>query len=94
MRKIVSGVALWGMAIVAGFSVHSSFAGAQWPSYQFDAANSGKSPYAGVTNPTLRWTFHVNANLWASSAIGPDGTIYFGAQDATLYALGKNGKLK
>jgi outer membrane protein assembly factor BamB len=65
-----------------------------WPSHQFDAANSGKSPCAGVKNPVLRWTFKVPANVFAGPAIGPDGTLYFGTQDATLYAVGKDGKQK
>jgi outer membrane protein assembly factor BamB len=42
----------------------------------------------------LRWEFPVGATVQSSPAIGPDGTIYFGADNGLVYALDPQGKKK
>jgi outer membrane protein assembly factor BamB len=34
------------------------------------------------------WTFTTGGHVSSSPAIGPDGTVYIGAADGKLYALG------
>jgi len=40
------------------------------------------------------WKFAVRDHIYATPAISPDGTIYVGAADGTLYALNPDGSLK
>jgi len=50
----------------------------------------------GTTNPygTLKWNFETGGEIESSPAIGPDGTIYIGSGNGTLYAINPNGTLK
>jgi outer membrane protein assembly factor BamB len=41
-----------------------------------------------------RWKFPARDHIYASPAIGPDGTIYVGSADGTMYALNPDGSLK
>lgn len=71
-----------------------------WPKFRQNRQNTGLSPYTGPAAPTLQWTFQANDAIVSSPAIGPDGTIYFGAgyydgaADSALYAINPDGSLK
>jgi outer membrane protein assembly factor BamB len=43
--------------------------------------------------PEVVWTFHTGARIFASPAIGPDGTIYVGSVDGTFNAVSSAGQL-
>jgi outer membrane protein assembly factor BamB len=68
------------------------------PQYQMDAQHSGRSPYAGPSQPVLLRSFDSAAlttatpgdprpEIQSSAAIGPDGTIYLGNFPGNLLAL-------
>lgn len=50
--------------------------------------------YAVRTDGTLKWTYKVNATIYASPSIGSDGTIYIEANDGKLHALRADGVLR
>lgn len=77
-----------------------------WQTYQHDPQHTGRSAFAGPTNPALKWQFDANGvtGEWTyigTPAISSDGTIYLPAgkindADTTgfLYAIDPEGNLK
>ncbi|MGA1844836.1 MAG: PQQ-binding-like beta-propeller repeat protein [bacterium] len=65
-----------------------------WPCRRHDTKNTGRSPYIGAQNSTLKWRFKTEDRIYSTTAIDTDGTIYFGSYDGNLYALDPNGTLK
>jgi outer membrane protein assembly factor BamB len=66
--------------------------------YQVDAQHSGRSPHAGPRSMTLLRTFNTarievpdptfaTSDIQSSAAVGPDGTVYVGVHNGTLFAL-------
>ncbi len=49
---------------------------------------AGHKLYAVRPDKTIRWTFEAGNNI-STPAIGANGTIYFGAGDGYLYAVGR-----
>ena len=43
---------------------------------------------------TKLWEVATGGSIYSAPAIGPDGTIYFGSDDAKLYAINSNGTPK
>ncbi|MCX6063239.1 MAG: PQQ-binding-like beta-propeller repeat protein [Caldiserica bacterium] len=65
-----------------------------WPVFRHDLQHTGRSPYdTSGNNGTLKWRYETGS-IFASSAIGSDGTIYVGSEDHYLYALNSDGTLK
>jgi outer membrane protein assembly factor BamB len=48
----------------------------------------------GFAAETLVWTYTASGAIYGAPAIGSDGTVYFGTQNALLYAINPNGTLK
>jgi outer membrane protein assembly factor BamB len=92
-------------AVAAAGTAHSSFGRAShaaassapaWPMLGFDAAHTGRCPYAGPQSAPARWKWSVTPSDYffdASPAIGADGTIYAYGRDA-LYAICPDGSLR
>lgn len=51
----------------------------------------GNSFYAVNPDGTRKWQFPTNDGVETSPGIGPDGTIYFGSYDSTIYAVTDGG---
>jgi outer membrane protein assembly factor BamB len=49
---------------------------------------------AAAQQPHVLWRFNATNDVVSSPAIGPDGTIYFGAGDSDLFAVRPEGSLK
>ncbi len=43
---------------------------------------------------TLKWSYATGGGIYSSPAVGPDGTIYVGSRDFSLYAINPDGTLK
>ena len=71
---------------------------AAWPMRGGCPTHDGRSAKIGPAKPKLHWTLSFPNQYYevrAGAAIGADGTVYFGALDANLYALdGANGNQK
>ena len=72
-----------------------------WPMFRHDLHHTGRSPYSGPADPTVRWVFTAKDGIVSSPSIGRDGTIYVGAgwyyggaNDSSLYAINPDGSLK
>ncbi len=81
------------ISIVANFS-RFSLANTPWPMFRYGSQHTGKSPYSGSAESTLKWSYGTGAPIASSPAIGSDGTIYFGSYDKYLYAVNPDGSLK
>lgn len=73
-----------------------SFAQHPWPMFRHDAQRTGRSGYAGPTNPEEKWHFEIsNTEGQSSPAIAQDGTIYVGSiAGQCLYAINPDGTEK
>jgi outer membrane protein assembly factor BamB len=59
-----------------------------WPKYRGNVANTGHASGYGATG-VLRWSTALGTTdrVEGSAIIGPDGTVYIGADDGRVYAL-------
>lgn len=71
-------------------------ADAPWPVFGGCASQQRRSRYRGPRSARLAWRFQGGERgIWATPAIGSDGTVYVGSFDGNLYALdGQSGALK
>ena len=76
------------------YEVTRGLADSPWPMFRHDEKHTGRSPYVIPDKPMLKWAFNISSPIGSSPAIGPDGTIYIGADDGKLYAIYPNGTLK
>ena len=72
------------------FSQH--LAESPWPTYRGNLKRTGLSGFKGPTTDKLRWVFSTGLSekeggIETDPVIGPDGTIYFGANNGIFYAL-------
>src|SRR5262245_45182233 len=63
-----------------------------WPTYRGNLKRAGRSSVEGPTTDKLRWVFSTGLSekeggIETDPVIGPDGTIYFGANNGIFYAL-------
>ena len=66
-----------------------------WQMQGYNRQHIGRSPYSTTSNPGIeKWRFAAGDWTDGSPVIDKDGTIYFGAGDAYLYAIYPNGTLK
>ena len=76
------------------YEVIGGLANSAWPMFRHDEKHTGRSLYVIPDKPMLKWAFNISSPIGSSPAIGPDGTIYIGADDGKLYAIYPNGTLK
>lgn len=73
----------------------AQLADSPWPTYKGDSKHTGLSSNAvNIKSPTLKWKFDAGDGIETSPAIGPDGTIYFGAFKNNFFALNPDGAKK
>ncbi len=65
-----------------------------WPMFRRDARHTGTSPYKGPLIPRFQWSYATGGAVDSSPAVGSDGTVYVGSEDANLYAVGSRGSLQ
>jgi outer membrane protein assembly factor BamB len=53
---------------------------------------AGKTVYALWTDGSVLWRVKAKRKVYSSPAAAPDGTVFIGAQDDRLYAIGRDGK--
>lgn len=63
-----------------------------WPTYRGNLQRTGHSPYAGPKTGRVKWTFSTggagkNGGIETDPIIGPEGTVYIGANNGIFYAL-------
>lgn len=83
------------LLLILSTSAYAQLADSPWPTFQHDSQHTGRSPFAGPPSGNLAWSYETAG--WgglSAPVIGPDGTIYVGATDSTLYAVGPDGNLR
>jgi outer membrane protein assembly factor BamB len=63
-----------------------------WPTYRGNLKRTGRSSFNGPSADKIRWVFSTGLSekeggIETDPVIGPDGTIYFGANNGIFYAL-------
>ncbi len=63
-----------------------------WPTYRGDFKRTGRSAFNGPPTNQLRWVFSTGlaekeGGIETDPVIGPDGTVYIGANNGIFYAL-------
>ena len=74
-----------------GTSSHAQLASesSSWPVFHHDLNHTGRSPFDTSKDlARMKWSFAATDHVESSPAIGADGTVYVGADDHKLYALG------
>ncbi len=70
----------------------ASLATSNWPKYRHDLWNTGRSATNGPRTNALKWLFTTgraekDGGIETDPVIGPDGTVYLGANNGILYGL-------
>jgi outer membrane protein assembly factor BamB len=96
VRPLVLGltVALWMVFFLAdrGFSFDGVLAGSPWPMYRHDPSHMGFNGARGPRKGLIKWVFSTGraekfGGFENDVTIGPDGTLYIGANNGILYGL-------
>jgi len=73
-------------------SLSQRLAETSWPTYRGDFKRTGRSALNGPSTNQLRWVFSTGlaekeGGIETDPVIGPDGTVYIGANNGIFYAL-------
>ena len=80
-------------SLVAGPPAHAELADTPWPMFHHDVRHTGRSEYAGPSNPEFAWSYETGSSVYSSPALGSDGRVYVGSYDNMLYAVASDGAL-
>lgn len=100
MRSLSRFVALAGLVLalvpLTGHQpqAQAAVANTPWPMYRQNPQHTARTSVLAPQVLSVKWRYGLTARSDSSPAIGPDGTIYFGADDGSVYALNPNGTLK
>ena len=81
-------------SLVAGPPAHAELADTPWPMFHHDVRHTGRSEYAGPSNPEFAWSYETGSSVYSSPALGSDGLVYVGSYDNKLYAIAPDGALE
>ena len=68
--------------------------GAPWPMRGYCPQRWARAPWIGPEAPDVAWSHQTGGYVYASPAIGSDGTVYVGSHDGLLYAIESDGSLR
>ena len=91
LPSLITVIIIYSFSCVVHREDTAYFADSPWPTFQHDMKHSGRSPYTGPENPSLKWKFETGAAIHTPPSIGKDGTIYTGSDDHCLYAINPDG---
>lgn len=83
---------VWSQAASVPPAALAPLAQSPWPKYRHDLWNTGRSAINGPRTKALKWTFSTgraekDGGIETDPVIGPDGTVYLGANNGILYGL-------
>jgi len=88
------GINLYDDQIITNNS-QKGLADSPWPRWKGNNQGTGLSPYnTSFVDGTEKWNITLEGKVTSSPVIGPDGTIYVGSNNESLYAINPDGSLK
>jgi cellulose synthase/poly-beta-1,6-N-acetylglucosamine synthase-like glycosyltransferase len=83
---------VWGQSASVPPAALALLAQSPWPKYRHDLWNTGRSATNGPRTNALKWTFSTgrgekDGGIETDPVIGPDGTVYLGANNGIIYGL-------
>lgn len=93
----LSGRVLGVLVVILTMAFHSLLFGQRlaespWPTYRGNLKRTGRSDFKGPPTSQVKWTFSTGRSekeggIETDPVIGPDGTVYIGANNGIFYAL-------
>lgn len=82
----------WGQSASVPSAATAPLAASPWPKYRHDLWNTGRSAVNGPKTNALKWSFSTGraekeGGIETDPVIGPDGTVYLGANNGIFYGL-------
>lgn len=82
----------WAQTASVPPAAKASLAESHWPKYRHDRWNTGRSAADGPKTNAVKWIFSTGRSekeggIETDPVIGPDGTVYLGANNGILYGL-------
>lgn len=95
MRRLLAAASLVALLAPCAAARAQTQPGAPWPSMRHDVRNTGASALVPRIDRRARpWSYRTGRGVFSTPVVGPDGTVYVGSADRTLYALGRDGRLR
>lgn len=92
--KSVVSLVLFSLVLLIAGPAQAQLGDTPWPKFNGDLYNSGVSDNYGPDSAAVVWTHNTTDRVYSSPAIASDGSIYFGDQGGTFYALNSDGSEK
>ena len=86
MNKILSATAIICLVFLLITLTPFAYVSADWPTFHGDPSHSGAGTDNMTATSTLLWNFTTGNQVWSSPAV-VGGVVYFGSNDANVYAL-------
>src|SRR5574340_22747 len=64
-----------------------------FPMYRYTIQRTGRVPFAGPANNSVKWSISTSGEIWSSPAVSTNGTIYVGSTDGNLLSITPKGKV-
>ncbi|MCR4318893.1 MAG: PQQ-binding-like beta-propeller repeat protein, partial [Candidatus Brocadiaceae bacterium] len=80
-------------SIIPTSDIYAQDAANSFPMYRYNLQRTGRVPFAGPSNDTLKWNISSSGEIWSSPVVDSDGVIYIGSTDGNLLSITPKGKV-
>src|SRR3990170_3725691 len=80
-------------SIIPTSDIYAQDAANSFPMYRYNLQRTGRVPFAGPSNDTVKWSVSSAGEIWSSPVVDAEGVIYIGSTDGNLLSVTSNGKV-